>query len=45
MHDHTSSVCEAGENMLIEILQKNIIAGNTHLQIQGKVEDIDVSKT
>jgi len=45
MHDHTSFVCEAGEYKLITIHQKNSLAGNTHLQIQGKVEDIDVSKT
>ena len=40
MHDHTSFVCKAGKYK-----QKNILAGDTHLQIQGEIEDIDVSKT
>lgn len=45
MHDHASFVCEAGGYKLIDFRQKNVFARNTHLQIQGKVEDVDVSKT
>ncbi len=45
MHDHTSFVCKAGKYKLTKVNQKKILAGDTHLQIQGKVEDIDVSKT
>ncbi len=45
MHDHTSFVCKAGEYKLMKTHPTNSLAGNAHLQIQGKVEDIDVSKT
>ena len=45
MRDYISFVCKAGKYKLLNTYQKNILAGNTHLQIQGKVEDIDVSKT